>query len=122
MIYYFRGLGQVASRLLQQRPRNIALSSIVEYELLVGIEKSPSPARRRRQLTVLREVVTYLPFGDEEAKQASRLRAKLERAGTPIGPYDVLIAATALAQGATLVTHNVSEFSRVPGLQVVDWF
>ncbi|MGE0492239.1 MAG: type II toxin-antitoxin system VapC family toxin [Vulcanimicrobiota bacterium] len=121
-IYYFKGVGRVASHLLAQAPRQIGLSAVVEYELLVGIEKSTSSARRRLQLQALKSAVTYLPFAEEEARQAARLRARLEKSGTPIGPYDVLIAASALARGATLVTHNLKEFSRVPSLQTVDWF
>lgn len=121
-IYYFKGMGRVASRLLDQAPRQVGLSAVVEYELPVGIEKSNSPDRRRRQLQAFKSAVTYLPFAQEEAHQAGRLRAFLERSGNPIGPYDVLIAASALARGATLVTHNFKEFSKVPDLKIVDWY
>ena len=121
-IYYFKGMGRVASRLLDQAPRQVGLCAVVEYELLVGIEKSNSPDRRRRQLQALKSAVTYLPFAQEEAHQAGRLRAFLERSGNAIGPYDVLIAASALARGATLVTHNFKEFSKVPDLKIVDWY
>jgi tRNA(fMet)-specific endonuclease VapC len=121
-IYFFKGEGEIAARLLAEAPRDVALSAVVEYELLVGIEKSHSPEKRRQQLGALRLSATYLPFSQKESAQASRLRALLEKAGTPIGPYDVLIAGTALAHGATLVTHNTKEFSRVPGLQLVDWY
>ena len=60
-------------------------------------------------------------FAEEDAMTAGELRATLEAAGTPIGPYDLLIAAHALRSGATLVTANVSEFARVPSLQWQDW-
>jgi len=63
-----------------------------------------------------------LPFGEEEAKVAARIRAQLEQAGMSIGPLDTLIAGTALHHGATLVTHNTDEFKRVPGLQIEDWY
>ena len=79
-------------------------------------------ARRRAQLDRLLEVVTVLPFGPHEARTAAKIRATLEAAGTPIGPMDTLIAGAALAHGATLVSHNVREFSRVEGLRVEDWF
>ena len=82
-IYYFKGMGRVASRLLDQAPRQLGLSAVVEYELLVGIEKSNSPDRRRRQLQAFKSAVTYLPFAQEEAHQAGRLRAFLERSGAP---------------------------------------
>jgi tRNA(fMet)-specific endonuclease VapC len=63
-----------------------------------------------------------LPFGDEEARVAARLRSSLERTGRPIGPLDTLIAGTALCHGATLVTRNVREFARIEGLAVEDWY
>ena len=66
-------------------------------------------------------MLTLLPFDDAVATVAARLRAKLEMLGTPIGPHDILIAATALAHGCTLVTRNVGEFGRVEGLQLQNW-
>ncbi len=65
--------------------------------------------------------IQIVPFGEEASEAAGELRAALEIAGTPIGPYDVLIAAQALKSGATLVTANISEFARVPGLSWEDW-
>jgi tRNA(fMet)-specific endonuclease VapC len=62
-----------------------------------------------------------LPFEIEDAEEAGDIRAALERAGTPIGPYDILIAAQARRRGAILVTANEHEFARVPGLMVEDW-
>lgn len=67
-------------------------------------------------------LVNVLPFGPREARCAAGVRADLEEVGTPIGPIDTLIAGTALAHGAILVTRNVREFERVPGLRVEDWF
>jgi tRNA(fMet)-specific endonuclease VapC len=64
---------------------------------------------------------TSLPFDDAAADVCARIRHHLEKQGISIGPYDVQIAAIALAQGCTLVSHNVAEFSRVPGLLLVDW-
>ncbi len=63
-----------------------------------------------------------LPFGPPEAASAAQIRADLGRQGMKIGPHDVLIAATALANNVTLVTHNTDEFSRIAGLKMVDWF
>lgn len=65
---------------------------------------------------------TVLPFGLLEAKASALVRASLEKQGKPIGPIDILIAGTALSQGATLVTHNTKEFGRVEGLSLVDWY
>lgn len=121
-IYFFKRQGRVAERLLAQPPREIGVPTIVIYELEAGIANSTSPEKRRRQLTELLAAVTVLPFGTAEAQQAARIRVELERAGEPIGSYDILIAATALAHGGRLATRNVKEFGRVPGLSLEDWY
>jgi tRNA(fMet)-specific endonuclease VapC len=122
VVDFFRGAGRVAERLLATPPIEVAIPSIVLYELEVGIARSGNVERRREQL---RELVTrsaLLTFGPREAEASARLRTELERRGEPIGPLDTLIAGTALARGAMLVTHNTREFGRVPGLQIVDWY
>jgi tRNA(fMet)-specific endonuclease VapC len=100
----------------------IAVSSIVLYELWYGVARS---ARRRENAERLRVFLSggieVSAFDEEDAKTAGELRATLEGAGTPIGPYDLLIAAQALRTGATLVTANVAEFTRVPDLRWQDW-
>jgi tRNA(fMet)-specific endonuclease VapC len=100
----------------------IAVSSVVLYELWYGVARS---ARRRENAERLRVFLSggieVSAFDEEDAKTAGDLRATLEGAGTPIGPYDLLIAAQALRTGATLVTANVAEFTRVPDLQWQDW-
>ena len=88
----------------------------------VGIAKSTSPAKRTQQLQQLLSRVNLVPFDRDSAVAAATIRAQLEQQGTPIGPLDVLIAGTALAFQATLVTHNVKEFSRVSGLAIADWY
>lgn len=122
LIYFFRGEGQVARRLLATPPGRILIPAVVLYELETGLAKSSEPAKRRAQLARLIDVVTLLPFGAAEARAAASLRARLEILGTPIGPMDTLIAGTALVAGATLVTHNIREFGRVPGLFIEDWY
>jgi tRNA(fMet)-specific endonuclease VapC len=97
------------------------ISSVVLFELHYGVAKS---ARRAANAVILDHVLTSLtvvPFDTEDAALAGDIRATLEAAGTPIGPYDVLIAAQARRREATLVTANVREFARVPGLTVQDW-
>jgi tRNA(fMet)-specific endonuclease VapC len=100
----------------------VAVSSIVLYELWYGVARS---ARRRenaeRLRTFLSGGIEVTGFDEDDARTAGDLRATLEAAGTPIGPYDLLIAAQALRTGATLVTANVAEFARVTGLQWQDW-
>lgn len=122
LVYFFKGAGHVAEHLLAMSPRDIAVPAVVLFELEVGIAKSVDPRGRRTQLDELLAAVSVLPLGAAEARTAASVRATLERAGTPIGPFDTLIAGTALAHRATLVTHNTDEFSRVAGLPLVDWF
>jgi len=123
LIYFFKGQGNVAQHLLATPPTEIGISSIVLYELEVGIAKSKSPQKRRTQLKDFVALIHVIPFGSVEAQAAADIRAKLEKKGNPIGPYDVLIAASALANHCTLITHNKKEeFSRIEGLKVEDWF
>jgi tRNA(fMet)-specific endonuclease VapC len=122
LIYYFKGQGQIAKNLANVSPQEIGISTIVLFELQVGIAKSTSPAKRTQQLQQLLSRVNLVPFDRDSAVAAATIRAQLEQQGTPIGPLDVLIAGTALAFQATLVTHNVKEFSRVSGLAIADWY
>ena len=105
--------------LLQGR---LALSSVVLFELHYGIANSVRRKENAERLTVfLQAPIEILPFEPEDAAEAGGLRAQLKSAGTLIGPYDLLIAAQARRRGPRLVTANVSEFSRVPGLTTLDW-
>lgn len=122
VIYFFKGMGQVAENLLKTAPKDIGIPAIVLFEIEVGLGKSHSPAKRREQLQTLTNLVTIVPFSEEEAQAAARIRAALEKKGTPIGPFDNLIAGTAMANACTLVTHNSKEFKRIKGLKVVDWY
>ena len=121
--YYFRGDPQVVPRLQALSPVDIGVPAIVEYELRYGLLRMPpeTAAPRLAALAQLLRPMQTLPFDSECAARAARLRADLEAWGTPIGPHDVLIAATALRHQSTLVTRNVREFSRVPGLQWLNW-
>lgn len=121
--YYFRGDPQVVPRLQALRPADLGVPAIVEYELRYGLLRLPpeAAAPRLTALAQLLQPMQRLPFDSECATQAARIRADLEAAGTPIGPHDTLIAATALRYQSTLVTRNVREFSRVAGLQCLNW-
>lgn len=122
LIYYFKGMGKVAQRLLACPPQDIGVPTVVLFELSVGILKSTSPKKRTQQLGQLSQVVNILPFGSKEANGAAIIRTDLESKGCRIGPYDGFIAATALSHHGTLVTHNVKEFSRIDDLQIEDWY
>jgi tRNA(fMet)-specific endonuclease VapC len=100
----------------------VTVSSIVLFELWHGAAKSGRPAENAERIRIfLSGQIEILPFESEDAKEAGYLRAVLEKAGTPIGPFDVLIAAQALRWQAPIVTANAGEFDRVPGLTRLDW-
>lgn len=101
---------------------NIFVSSVVAFELWYGIAKSSRPQLNTQRLeTFLAGPVSALPFDSEDALVAGSIRATLESSGKPIGAYDLLIAGQAVARQLTLVTANVSEFSRVKQLNWQDW-
>lgn len=108
-------------KLLSSDPKDIAISSITVYELEYGAAKSKWPERNRNNVSLFLAPFTILPFDSRDAIVAGEIRQLLEKMGTPIGPYDVQIAAQGLARGYTVVTHNTGEFSRVLNLQVIDW-
>jgi len=122
LIYYFKGSGNVSKHLLSYPPREIAIPAIVLYELEVGLAKSTAPEKRRQQLQTLTDFITILPLAKREATIAASIRATLEKSGNSIGPLDTLIAGIALAHQGILVTHNTKEFSRVDGLNLIDWY
>jgi tRNA(fMet)-specific endonuclease VapC len=100
----------------------IGFSAVALFELRYGHARSNRRIEADRLLAeFLAPGIAILPFDTEDAAHAGDIRADLEGRGTPIGHYDYLIAAQARRRGATLVTANVREFARVPGLLVVDW-
>ena len=121
--YYFRGDPQVVPRLQALRPVDLGVPAIVEYELRYGLLRLPADAAAPRlaALAQLLRPMQMLPFDSACAAHAASLRVSLEASGTPIGPHDTLIAATALRHQAVLITRNVREFARVPGLQLQTW-
>ena len=122
LIFFFKGMGNVSGHLFDTAPKDIGVPAIVVYELEVGIAKSTSPDKRKVQLKQFTSLVNVLPFGLDEAKAAAGLRADLEKKGTPIGPHDVLIAGTVMANTGILVTHNTREFSRINSIKLEDWY
>ncbi|HLN38323.1 MAG TPA: type II toxin-antitoxin system VapC family toxin [Xanthobacteraceae bacterium] len=100
----------------------VAISSIVLFELWYGVAKGEHRSHNTARITdFLAGPIKVLNFDAEDARESGDIRAALARVGTPIGPYDVLIAAQARRRGAILVTANKNEFARVPGLQTQDW-
>jgi tRNA(fMet)-specific endonuclease VapC len=123
-IGHLRQTAPEVTRKLSTHPRHdIVQCSVVVLELLYGVEHSP-PAHRAANLALVAQVrqqYVSLPFEDSAAEDAANIRAHLAALGNPIEPYDLLIAAIARANQLTVVTHNTSEFSRVPNLLVEDW-
>jgi tRNA(fMet)-specific endonuclease VapC len=100
----------------------VAVSTIVLFELRYGAARSANRQHAARRITeLLAGPLEVLDFEPDDAEEAGDIRATLERAGTPIGPYDVLIAGQSRRRGALLVTANQREFPRVPGLRTEDW-
>jgi tRNA(fMet)-specific endonuclease VapC len=121
-IRYLNGLAPgVLQRLHALQPVEVVVCSVVKAELFYGAQRSRDPARSLAVQRRFLQPYHSLPFDDAAAELAGTLRAQLAKQGMPIGPYDLQIAAIALAHGCTLATHNVSEFSRVPGLLIEDW-
>jgi len=110
---------KLAQRARREKPADVAISAIVAHELFYGAFKSHRATQNVALIDSLQFAV--LEFDKEDARQAGEVRALLASRGTPIGPYDVLIAGQAKARNLTLVTHNTEEFGRVPGLHFDDW-
>jgi len=122
LIHFFKGKGNVAAKLLSTPPAEISIPSIVQLELMVGISKSGTASKRLIQYEEFISLITVIPFGWEEANKGAEIRVALERHGLSIGPYDLLIAATAIVNQRILVSHNLREFSRIEGLRSEDWY
>jgi tRNA(fMet)-specific endonuclease VapC len=111
----------VVKRLQACQSSEIRVCSVVAAELYHGCLRSAKPAANRAKVDGVLQPYLSLPFDDAAADVHAQIRHHLETLGTPIGPYDLQIAAIARVHGLTLVTHNSTEFSRVPGLLIEDW-
>ena len=120
-IYALKRNASVLERLLSRSRSDIAVSVITEAELRTGAAKSSSPEKTSHLLENFLRPLTVVEFTSADATTYARLRAKLERAGTPVGPLDTLIAAQAVSRKLVLVTNNEREFGRVPGLRLENW-
>jgi tRNA(fMet)-specific endonuclease VapC len=120
--FFLRGQGRVAERLSLSDPASIGIPSIVLHELRYGLLRAGGGIRKHEDLETFLGSISVLPFDARSADAAADARLKLDRMGQQIGPFDILIAGTALANGATLVTHNVREFGRIRDLRLEDWY
>jgi tRNA(fMet)-specific endonuclease VapC len=121
-IRYMNGRSEAIRRKLPTIPaRDIVVCSIVRAELAFGVAKSQTPTASATKLQRFLQPYATLPFDDAAATRFGQIRAALEKAGTPIGPYDMQIAAIALVHELAVVTHNAREFGRIAELMIEDW-
>ncbi len=120
-IYALKLQGRVVERMREHTPSEIAITTITLAELWFGTRKSTRRLAVRREVDAFLEPFEVLPFDRDAADAYSGVRFDLERIGRPIGERDLMIASVALARDLTVVTHNVGEFNRVPGLKSEDW-
>ena len=111
----------VARRLATVDIQEVAVCAVVKAELYYGARRSADPEHSSHIVRAFLAGLTSWPFDDDAAEVYGHLRADLAREGMPIGPNDLMISSIAVAHQATLVTHNMREFARVPGLKSVDW-
>ncbi len=112
---------KVLAHLQKVKPQDVCISSVTYAELMHGVYKSQAIERNQLALSVLLSNIEIMTFDAEAAESYGRIRADLEKNGTPIGPLDMMIAGHSSALKCTLVTNNVKEFSRVKGLKTVNW-
>ena len=111
----------VFQKLQNINPEDVCISSVTYAELVHGVEKSAAVEKNRLALSILLANIEILDFDVDAADCYGKIRAALEKKGTPIGPLDMMIAAHAQSLGYTVVTNNVKEFSRVSALQIENW-
>lgn len=117
-----RGDAVILAKLRDHRRDEVRVSIMTVYELEVGLQKATVEAKKKRKaVESLLELCGVAPFGNAEAIEVAKVRAELEKVGTPIGSINYLIAGIARANGWTLVTGNLDEFRRVKGLKVEKW-
>ena len=112
---------QMLERLKEHEPSEICISAITYAELVHGVEKSAAVEKNRLALTLLLSNIEIIDFDSNAANEYGNIRAALEKAGTPIGPLDMMIAGHARALSYTVVTNNVREFEMVSGLRIENW-
>ncbi|KQS78872.1 plasmid maintenance protein [Rhizobium sp. Leaf384] len=120
-IYAIKNRPPAVREAFNRHSGQLCISAVTLMELLYGAEKSASPDSNLAVVEGFAARLDVLPYDDRAAGHTGELRAGLARAGTPIGPYDQLIAGHARARGLIVITNNRREFDRVPGLRVEDW-
>lgn len=120
-IFTIKNRPQQVREVFKRHSGQLCISTITLMELIYGAEKSASPERNLADVEGFAARLEVLPYDAQAAAHSGQLRAELARVGKPIGPYDQMIAGHARSLGLILVTNNLREFERVPGLRVEDW-
>jgi tRNA(fMet)-specific endonuclease VapC len=120
-IFVMSGRGAALTARFEREAAHLCLSSVTLAELSYGVEKSAARTRNQEALAAFTARLDVIDFDSDAAAAYGILRTRLERAGTVIGPYDMMIAAHALSRRVSVVTNNRREFDRVEGLLVEDW-
>ncbi|WP_026819109.1 type II toxin-antitoxin system tRNA(fMet)-specific endonuclease VapC [Arthrobacter castelli] len=121
VIFVLKNKPEFLRKRFNEQHGRLCISSVVLSELVYGAENSAKVDANLRTIEGFAARLDVLPFDDSAAHHTGRIRAHLRRNGAPIGPYDAMIAGHGRSMGLTVVTNNVREFERVPGLQVEDW-
>jgi len=121
VIYTIKNRPAQVREAFKQHENQMCISAVTKGELIYGAERSSQPERNLADIEGLIARLEVAPFEDHASEHFGQLRAELYRIGQPIGPYDMMIAGHARAMGLILVTNNMKEFERVPGLRVENW-
>ncbi len=121
IIYAIKNRPQSLREKFNRLQDRMAISSITWGELIYGVERSAQPERNLADIESMTARLEVIPFDQSAANHFGRIRSALHRVGTPVGPYDMMLAAQARARALILVTNNTQEFTRVPGLMLENW-
>jgi tRNA(fMet)-specific endonuclease VapC len=121
VIYTIKNRPEHVREAFKQHEDQMCISAVTKGELIYGAERSSQPERNLADIEGLLARLEVEPFEEHASEHFGQLRAELYRIGQPIGPYDMMIAGHARAMGLILVTNNMKEFERVPGLRVENW-
>ncbi|MGY2185969.1 tRNA(fMet)-specific endonuclease VapC [compost metagenome] len=120
-IFTIKNKPQTVREAFNRHHGQLCISAVTLMELIYGAEKSAAPERNLAVIEGFAARLEVLPFDNDAAAHTGMIRAELAKNGTPIGPYDHMIAGHARSRGFIVVTNNVREFERVPGIRVEDW-
>ncbi len=121
VIYTMKNKPEVVRKAFKKHDGQMSISSVTLMELVYGAERSSDPERNLRELEGFIARLDVLPYQESAATHTGQIRAELARKGTPIGPYDQMIAGHARSQGLIVITNNIKEFKYVDGLRVDNW-